>query len=82
MVAGVSGWGHIGLTSFGAQGVTQGQGFFSIWMSSGAASSRRGRGAGGHEEVHVVHVNLAEHVKESVGINKCPHARYVGLRSQ
>lgn len=24
--------------------------------------------------MHVVHVNLAEHVKESVGINKCPYA--------
>lgn len=33
-----------------------------------------GGGTGGQEELHVVHVNLAEHVEGSVCINKCPHA--------
>lgn len=40
----------------------------------GGREEPSGGGTGGQEELRVVHVNLAEHVEESVCINKCPHA--------
>lgn len=65
---------HIGLTSVGAQGVTRGQGFSLHMDEQRGREEPSGGGTGGQEELHVVHVNLAEHVEESVCINKCLHA--------
>lgn len=58
------------MTSVGARGPCGVRVLLSIWMSRDWWGCGWG---GGPEELRVVRVNLAEHVKESVRINKCPH---------